>query len=106
MFYRDNDRVVGVLCDWDQALDTERPHNEKPTTIEEPTESEKEHFEREQSKKDKSSPGSNGNNEGKPVRPRYRTGTGPFMSCSLLRAGEAPRHEYQFDLESFFWLLA
>jgi len=39
-------------------------------------------------------------------RPRYRTGTGPFMALDLLSAARTPHHRYRHDLESFFFVLA
>ncbi|KAI0925164.1 hypothetical protein AcW2_005844 [Taiwanofungus camphoratus] len=39
-------------------------------------------------------------------RPRYPTGTGPFMALDLLVKGNAPLHRYRHDLESFFFVLA
>ncbi|KAI0955472.1 hypothetical protein AcW1_010340 [Taiwanofungus camphoratus] len=38
-------------------------------------------------------------------RPRYRTGTGPFMALDLLEKGNPPLHRYRHDLESFFFVL-
>ncbi|KAI0925017.1 hypothetical protein AcW1_010334 [Taiwanofungus camphoratus] len=38
-------------------------------------------------------------------RPRYRTGTGPFMALDLLEKGDPPLHCYRHDLESFFFVL-
>ncbi|KAI0929654.1 hypothetical protein AcW1_010341 [Taiwanofungus camphoratus] len=38
-------------------------------------------------------------------RPRYRTGTGPFMALDLLAKGNPPLHRYRHDLESFFFVL-
>ncbi|KAI0071910.1 hypothetical protein K474DRAFT_485138 [Panus rudis PR-1116 ss-1] len=39
-------------------------------------------------------------------RPRYRTGTGPFMSLELLQSppDKAPVHRYSFDVQSFFYV--
>ncbi|KZT63368.1 hypothetical protein DAEQUDRAFT_733908 [Daedalea quercina L-15889] len=37
-------------------------------------------------------------------KPRYRTGTGPFMALDLLRPGPPPLHKYRHDLESFFYI--
>ncbi|KZT63240.1 hypothetical protein DAEQUDRAFT_770792 [Daedalea quercina L-15889] len=37
-------------------------------------------------------------------KPRYRTGTGPFMALDLLRTGPPPLHKYRHDLESFFYI--
>ncbi|KAI0071902.1 hypothetical protein K474DRAFT_484638 [Panus rudis PR-1116 ss-1] len=40
-------------------------------------------------------------------RPRYRTGTGPFMALEqlLCPAGSTPMHKYTFDVQSFFYLM-
>ncbi|THH26697.1 hypothetical protein EUX98_g7490 [Antrodiella citrinella] len=117
MFYRDSDGgVVGVLCDWDLAkqldvsdvdlqlrraiVDTVKaeisPNAEKTKTIEPSSSSaqrlsatvpflEVEILE--------------------PQEPRYRTGTGPFMSLDLLLYFHVPQHTYRHDLESFFFVL-
>ncbi|KAH9831017.1 uncharacterized protein C8Q71DRAFT_318222 [Rhodofomes roseus] len=37
-------------------------------------------------------------------KPRYRTGTGPFMALDLLREGIPPMHKYRHDLESFLYV--
>ncbi|KAI0073146.1 hypothetical protein K474DRAFT_1700506 [Panus rudis PR-1116 ss-1] len=39
-------------------------------------------------------------------RPRYRTGTGPFMALELLAASTdiVPSHRYSFDVQSFFYV--
>ncbi|KZT66823.1 hypothetical protein DAEQUDRAFT_813263 [Daedalea quercina L-15889] len=38
------------------------------------------------------------------TKPRYRTGTGPFMAVDLLRGGSPPLHKYRHDLESWFYV--
>ncbi|KZT64321.1 hypothetical protein DAEQUDRAFT_39492 [Daedalea quercina L-15889] len=38
------------------------------------------------------------------IKPRYRTGTGPFMAVDLLRDGSPPLHKYRHDLESWFYV--
>ncbi|EPT00217.1 hypothetical protein FOMPIDRAFT_1050041 [Fomitopsis schrenkii] len=38
------------------------------------------------------------------AKPRYRTGTGPFMALELLRSNPPPAHRYRYDVESFFYL--
>ncbi|THH16567.1 hypothetical protein EUX98_g9284 [Antrodiella citrinella] len=117
MFYRDSDGgVVGVLCDWDLAqqldvsavdlqlnraiVDTIKaeidPNTEKLKTIE-------------------PSPSSAQRLSAtapfleveilEPQEPRYRTGTGPFMSLDLLLYFHVPLHSYRHDLESFFFVL-
>ncbi|KZT66803.1 hypothetical protein DAEQUDRAFT_729769 [Daedalea quercina L-15889] len=43
-------------------------------------------------------------NETPMTKPRYRTGTGPFMAVDLLRVGPPPLHKYRHDLESFFYV--
>ena len=44
--------------------------------------------------------------EAEPCRPRYRTGTGPFMALEVLRDYPAPLQQYRHELESFFYLLS
>ncbi|KZT64144.1 hypothetical protein DAEQUDRAFT_815182 [Daedalea quercina L-15889] len=121
MWYMEDEKVLGVLCDRDLAADYSNgdvtvraahvPH-EPDSAPEAGTDS------------DKSKPGSrNGRTDepdGKspeqggtsqrasqseaPVQARYRTGTGPFMAMDLLRPGLPPLHKYRHDLESFFYL--
>ena len=38
------------------------------------------------------------------VKPRFRTGTGPFMAVDLLISNPPPLHKYRHDLESFFYI--
>ncbi|EPT00207.1 hypothetical protein FOMPIDRAFT_1050030, partial [Fomitopsis schrenkii] len=38
------------------------------------------------------------------ARPRYRTGTGPFMAVELLLSNPPPAHKYRYDVESFFYV--
>lgn len=98
---------MGVLCDWDQALDTRDPHIEKRRVITRPTAAEMEKKKEELAdERVQKSPHDKPSGSEEIVRPRYRTGTGPFMAYDLLKDGEAPPHLYRFDLESFFWLLA
>ena len=96
MFYRENNTVMGILCDWDLALHTRNPYQEKMLG------------QRPQSSEDAQelSGQSSAQQEAETGRDRYRTGTGPFMAYELLRPGEVPPHLYRYDLESFFWLLA
>ncbi|KZT63723.1 hypothetical protein DAEQUDRAFT_733513 [Daedalea quercina L-15889] len=121
MWYMEDEKVLGVLCDRDLAADYSNgdvtvraahvPH-EPDSAPEAGTDS------------DKSKPGSRngrtGQHDGKfpeqggtsqrasqseaPVQARYRTGTGPFMAMDLLRPGLPPLHKYRHDLESFFYL--
>ena len=94
MWYRIGDKVYGVLCDWDLAevQATSNPHHEPPW---DPV---------------ASSAAAHTDGNAKPeesaVKPRYRTGTGPFMAMDLLRPGLPPLHLYRYDLESLFYILA
>ncbi|KAI0935015.1 hypothetical protein AcV7_003931 [Taiwanofungus camphoratus] len=140
MFYRggNDNRAMGVLCDWDLAM-------MKPTEGEVAKEEEEEEDDDEDTaapicsptsrdQPDKSLPEKNGKSDvqkaavpesgskqegthnaaSKKVgtaeqpskRPRYRTGTGPFMALDLLSASRTPLHVYRHDLESFFFVLA
>ncbi|KAH9950032.1 hypothetical protein B0H21DRAFT_830695, partial [Amylocystis lapponica] len=100
MFYRDTDgHAVGVLCDWDLA-------EEKLSSAE---------YEEDDRlifpihpvpKQDDTPPIDQAILEECPPRPRYCTGTGPFIALDILLAKEPPLHHYRHDLESLFYVLA
>ncbi|THH27423.1 hypothetical protein EUX98_g6754, partial [Antrodiella citrinella] len=110
MFYRDRsgavEKVVGVLTDWDLAGEQQ----DDGTQVKE--------SDREAENPDAASMRHRGGSDEawsvkedmvEEARKRhkagyYRTGTGPFMACDLLRLGPTPRHLYRHDLESFFWV--
>ncbi|KAI0929585.1 hypothetical protein AcV7_005079 [Taiwanofungus camphoratus] len=128
MFYRDeNGCAIGILCDWDLAMfrpskeEFEEDDNEydenahadndgdilitartatKRAELTVPQGS----FERHDQTDGPDD--TNGAQEQPHKRPRYRTGTGPFMALDLLSEGKAPLHRYRHDLESFFYVLA
>ena len=137
MFYREGDgadeRVVGVLTDWDQAEEYPPDYDEAQATeadmerlLEEMQSVDKQGMDKQAgSKSDRAEvqmgfgvePPVNqqggaeetedGEDEGtRRRRAKYRTGTGPFMAIELLRLGPTPRHLYRHDLESFFWTLS
>ncbi|KAI0071903.1 hypothetical protein K474DRAFT_1775853 [Panus rudis PR-1116 ss-1] len=113
MFRIRGDTVEGVLCDWDlsatkadlgvpikstvQCEDEEKeedaPGNDKAAKEAKPTQPEA------IAKDDPLTPVRE--------RPRYRTGTGPFMALELLyiRNGVTPVHDYTFDVQSFFYVM-
>lgn len=102
MFYRDhNELPVGVLCDWDLA-EARLPD---------------EAYERDDARILAIPRGNTGTGsrdlqsadatvEDDPHRPRYRTGTGPFIALEILQEKKPPLHRYRYELESFFYLLA
>lgn len=109
---------MGILCDWDLAYDSNDPRNalDEKIVITKPEETQSESGDKVEAPdgpaavtategKDSSETEKAEDSEARP-RPRYRTGTGPFMACEMLGKGEVPPHIYRFDLESFFWLLA
>ncbi|KAH9939901.1 hypothetical protein B0H21DRAFT_893800 [Amylocystis lapponica] len=123
MFYRDaEEHVVGVLCDWDMAEEklsdeeyqasnarifsvhtvpkedppaTTSPKGKALSTIEE-----QDHTPQTIKGLGQAIP------EGRPPRPRYRTGTGPFIALDILLEDEPPLYRYRHELESLFFLLS
>ncbi|OSX56337.1 hypothetical protein POSPLADRAFT_1062825 [Postia placenta MAD-698-R-SB12] len=115
MFYRDDGRVVGVLCDWDMAacispedeavnddVDDDVPDSAAMKTQGTATMDGKPRAKAEYTTE---AGVVNLRTEGR-CKARQRTGTGPFMALDLLRAGPVPFPRYRYDLESFFFLLA
>ncbi|EPT05419.1 hypothetical protein FOMPIDRAFT_1021277 [Fomitopsis schrenkii] len=119
MWYRRGDEIIGVLCDWDLAEDQENGARRAVNIG--------------QARVDAAPPGPSGEVKGKSVslrqsqhlpsqppnqqdveppaatsennaKPRYRTGTGPFMAVELLLSNPPPAHKYRYDVESFFYL--
>ncbi|KAI0915248.1 hypothetical protein AcV5_005414 [Taiwanofungus camphoratus] len=126
MFYRgENGCAIGVLCDWDLAMfrpskedfdednneHDEDDHADNDVAILNIPHIANERAEltvpKESVKKHEKTDAPNNGAQGQPhKRPRYRTGTGPFMALDLLSEGKAPLHRYRHDLESFFYVLA
>ncbi|EPT00195.1 hypothetical protein FOMPIDRAFT_1050020 [Fomitopsis schrenkii] len=117
MWYRRGDEIIGVLCDWDLAED--QSNGQRPgIDIGQADAAVPSGKGKGKSVPSRQSPHiaslpSNQQNVGRPaatseekVKPRYRTGTGPFMALDLLCEGIAPVHKYRHDLESFFYLYA
>ncbi|KZT63503.1 hypothetical protein DAEQUDRAFT_733745 [Daedalea quercina L-15889] len=113
MWYMKDEKVLGVLCDWDLAADYSNgdvraahvPH-EGGTDRDK---SKSGPGSRRTDEPDGQSPEQGGTSQRAsqseaPVQARYRTGTGPFMAMDLLRPGLPPLHKYRHDLESFFYL--
>ncbi|KAI0925150.1 hypothetical protein AcW2_005832 [Taiwanofungus camphoratus] len=136
MFYREDGLVMGVLCDWDLAMkepskeeymeeireelagmeltegmssnyapvadDNETGETSQQQDPEPTTKAQDLH------KGDKQAdplPGKAAKEESH-KRPRCRSGTGPFIALELLSVGRVPLHQYRYDLESFFFVLA
>ncbi|KAH9920068.1 uncharacterized protein B0H18DRAFT_1213547 [Fomitopsis serialis] len=100
MWIRIDGKLYGVLCDWDLA--EENIDGNIPTTrahecagAEEPP----------VSASNTSADDTTTTADAEPKKPRYRTGTGPFMAVDLLRVGPPPFHLYRHDLEAFFYVL-
>ncbi|KAH9941910.1 hypothetical protein B0H21DRAFT_869361 [Amylocystis lapponica] len=124
MFYRDAEgQVVGVLCDWDLAertlsdaayqRDDDRIFPVQPAPKEDPNsttvgqssalptiEEQSDAVPTIEEEEEEETP------EEHPHRPRYRTGTGPFIALEILLQKEPPLHRYRYELESLFYLLA
>ena len=125
MFYREHGDVMGVLCDWDLALNEVQPHEGDEQLIDKAALEQQRQADNaagraptltsgkgpaddnpDGTKVDEAAQGSPPQGAEAPdEQARWRTGTGPFMAFELLRPGDIPRHKYRFDLESFFWLL-
>ncbi|KAI0925130.1 hypothetical protein AcW2_005812 [Taiwanofungus camphoratus] len=136
MFYREDGLVMGVLCDWDLAMKEPSKEEYMKDMREDiagkelnddiifefaPVVDDDKTDETSQQQDPKSTTNARDSHEGDkqadPLpakaakeephkRPRYRTGTGPFMALDLLSVGRVPLHRYRFDLESFFFVLA
>ncbi|KAH9828630.1 uncharacterized protein C8Q71DRAFT_728537 [Rhodofomes roseus] len=113
MWYEQDGRVVGVLCDWDLAENKgtgghRSNHQRKENSVAKSTTTElratAEDQATEQARNLESAAPSNMATDSQcVVKPRYRTGTGPFMAMDLLRVSDPPIHKYRHDLESFFY---
>ncbi|KAK7690082.1 hypothetical protein QCA50_006728 [Cerrena zonata] len=109
LFYYDADgNVIGVLADWDVASSkedlatlrdgvdkAERPEESVDVLTTAPKTDEETKSEGAAKVRD---------TDGTEQRPRYRTGTGPFMALDLLATTKIV-HRYRHDLESFFYIL-
>ncbi|KAK7684449.1 hypothetical protein QCA50_012396 [Cerrena zonata] len=108
LFYYDDDgNVVGILADWDVSSSkedlaalrdgvdkAERPEDSLDVSTTVPRTDEE----------TKSEDAAKIRDAGTEQRPRYRTGTGPFMALDLLATTKIV-HRYRHDLESFFYIL-
>ncbi|TFY50627.1 hypothetical protein EVJ58_g10965 [Rhodofomes roseus] len=125
MWYERDGRVVGALCDWDLAEDqgtggsrTNRragdnaamvwPLDWKENSVAKATTTELRATAEDQAteqppKLEGAAPSNVATDSQCVVKPRYRTGTGPFMAMDLLRVSDPPIHKYRHDLESFFY---
>ncbi|EPT00193.1 hypothetical protein FOMPIDRAFT_1060536 [Fomitopsis schrenkii] len=96
MWYRRGDEIIGVLCDWDLAEDQENGER-RAVNI-----GQSQHLPSQPSnQQDVEPPAATSENNAKP---RYRTGTGPFMAVELLLSNPPPAHKYRYDVESFFYV--
>ncbi|KAH9920064.1 uncharacterized protein B0H18DRAFT_1025751 [Fomitopsis serialis] len=110
MWYRIDGKLYGVLCDWDLAeenidggIPSTRAHEYAVADGPPASASNKEvHGSASATQAD----AAESELSDSPKKPRYRTGTGPFMALDLLREGPAPFHLYRYDLEAFFYVLA
>lgn len=120
MFYRDNGRVFGVLCDWDLAdsvrsLDDHCVEEDNKAQSDLPrspvkAEANVDLNDEEQAnlvKNDDDDDTFSGESELHDTvkEEQQRIGTGPFMAIELLVESKPPVHLYRHDLESFFYLL-
>ncbi|KAI0733639.1 hypothetical protein C8Q72DRAFT_881195 [Fomitopsis betulina] len=99
MWYRIGDRLVAVLCDWDLAEhQINGPTSSRPVRDTQATPPVG-------IPKAASQTDAGAQPVDPALKPRYRTGTGPFMAMDLLRKGAPPPHLYRYDLESLFYIL-
>ncbi|KAH9831027.1 uncharacterized protein C8Q71DRAFT_911027 [Rhodofomes roseus] len=119
MWFIKDGQVIGVLCDWDLAEDhsngdvrSARPAKAMsaswlPWRSTDATTPNSSNEPQSQSNAEQVTGSTTVPPEGDHMKkPRYRTGTGPFMALDLLREGNPPLHKYRHDLESFFYLYA
>ncbi|TFY54756.1 hypothetical protein EVJ58_g8676 [Rhodofomes roseus] len=119
MWFIKDGQVIGVLCDWDLAEDHSNgdvrsilpaeavgaslpPGTSAGEKMAKPSNEQQSQTNAEQVPGSTSAPLEGDHMQ----KPRYRTGTGPFMALDLLREGNPPIHKYRHDLESFFYLYA
>ncbi|KAI0931585.1 hypothetical protein AcW2_000442 [Taiwanofungus camphoratus] len=106
MFYKEDGRIVGVLCNWDptvpKANDTEPIEGDIPKPLVSQNNSKRADGNDENGKAPEKE---DEHDHVKQCRAHYRTRTSPFMAFDLLAQGKTPRHLYCFDLESFFYVL-
>ena len=99
MWYRIGNTVYGVLCDWDLA----EVQSDGATfrLLHEPLPAP-----RTTSPVSSSLGDANEHSTVSDIKPKYRTGTGPFMAMDLLREEDdpPPPHLYRHDLESLFYI--
>jgi len=98
MWFLRDERVVGVLCDFDLA----KIQKEDTSPATERCGGKQLHMGLRNSEPSVASPGVRLENHPKKSETRY--GTGPFMAMDLLREGLPPVHKYRHDLESFFYV--
>ncbi|KAH9920046.1 uncharacterized protein B0H18DRAFT_1122146 [Fomitopsis serialis] len=107
MWIRIDGRLNGVLCDWDLAEETidvniastrARGHT---GTDELPASASNKRADGTATPADAGQVTSGGSRK----KPKYPTGTAPFMAMDLLHVGPPPFHLYRHDLESFFYVL-
>ena len=113
-FKRDNE-VVGVLCDWDLAEDHSngdcRAADIGLSDVAAPPDKEQSKTTSQRQSQHIAIKPSNPQNIERTaatsevqVQPRHRTGTGPFMAVDLLLSNPPPPHKYRHDLESFLYI--
>ena len=106
-YYGQDGKIVGILADWDVASSkedlsalrdgvdkAERPEDASDVPTPAPDDDGETALEDSLDARDETTE----------QRPRYRTGTGPFMALDLLATTKVV-HRYRHDLESFFYIL-
>ena len=106
-YYGQDGKIVGILADWDVASSkedlsalrdgvdkAERPEDASDVPTSAPADDGETALEDSLDARDETTE----------QRPRYRTGTGPFMALDLLATTKIV-HRYRHDLESFFYIL-
>ena len=116
MWFKRDDEIVGVLCDWDLAEDHSNgdlwavdvgqsgvgvPGKGKGKAV--PPRRSQRLASKPSNQQDVAPAAATSDTQEKP---RYRTGTGPFMAVDLLVSDPPTLHKYCHDLESFFYVYA
>ena len=114
MWFKRGDEIVGVLCDWDLAEDHSNGDrqavkvDQSEVAVPDKGKGKAVPPRRSQRLASKRSNQQNGGETAATsevqVKPRHRTGTGPFMAVDLLVLNPPPLHKYRHDLESFFYI--
>lgn len=106
MWFMRDDKIIGVLCDWDSAEHHRDGVNDMvQSDVARPSDNDEGSL---RSERITSRISNQPYLEQPTAALGHRTGTGPFMAMDLLRddSDDLPLHKYRHDLESFFYIYA